>query len=185
MCSSLYALSSPSLSLSLSLSCIYFSESFSLRALLVCMYMCLVFVGWCLDWFCLGRCHSLSFFSAALILGFVSSIWAKFSNGDYNRGRPGERRRWVPPFAARAACFSKPVDYISQHPPPLCAIASSSFTHTAPLFRNHWSTHRCSCVGCHSSTRNNPSLPLSPVVCPVRVGPIAHTPKDTPRVFPC
>lgn len=36
----------------------------------------------------------------SLIMASVSSIWAKFSNGDYNRGRPGERRRWVPPFAA-------------------------------------------------------------------------------------
>lgn len=41
---------------------------------------------------------SRSTFFAALILGFVCSIWAKFSNGDYNRGRPGERRRWVLPF---------------------------------------------------------------------------------------
>lgn len=36
--------------------------------------------------------------SAALILGFVCSIWAKFSNGDNNRGRLGEWRRWVPPL---------------------------------------------------------------------------------------
>lgn len=36
--------------------------------------------------------------SAALILGFVCSIWAKFSNGDNNRGRPREWRRWVLPF---------------------------------------------------------------------------------------
>lgn len=41
---------------------------------------------------------SLSTFFAALILGFVCSIWAKFSNGDNYRGRPGERRRWVLPF---------------------------------------------------------------------------------------
>lgn len=55
---------------------------------------------------------------AALILGFVCSIWAKFSNGDYYWGRPGERRRWVLPFLIEwAACFSKPVNYISQHPP--------------------------------------------------------------------
>lgn len=55
---------------------------------------------------------------AALILGFVCSIWAKFSNGDNYRGRPGERRRWVLPFLPEwAACFSKPVNYISQHPP--------------------------------------------------------------------
>lgn len=38
---------------------------------------------------------------AALILGFVCSIWAKFSNGDNYRGRPGERRRWVLPFLLR------------------------------------------------------------------------------------
>lgn len=38
---------------------------------------------------------------AALILGFVCSIWAKFSNGDNYRGRPGERRRWVLPFLSR------------------------------------------------------------------------------------
>ena len=36
--------------------------------------------------------------SVALILGFVCSIWAKFSNGDNNRGRPREWRRWVLPF---------------------------------------------------------------------------------------
>lgn len=47
---------------------------------------------------------SLSTFSAALILGFVCSIWAKFSNGDNNRGRPGERRRWVLPFK-RVSCM--------------------------------------------------------------------------------
>lgn len=41
---------------------------------------------------------SLSTLFAALILGFVCSIWAKFSNGDNYRGRPGERRRWVLPF---------------------------------------------------------------------------------------
>lgn len=41
---------------------------------------------------------------AALILGFVCSIWAKFSNGDNYRGRPGERRRWVLPFY-RVSCM--------------------------------------------------------------------------------
>lgn len=41
---------------------------------------------------------------AALILGFVCSIWAKFSNGDNYRGRPGERRRWVLPFN-RVSCM--------------------------------------------------------------------------------
>lgn len=35
---------------------------------------------------------------AALILSFVCSIWAKFSNGDNYRGRPRERRRWVLPL---------------------------------------------------------------------------------------
>lgn len=57
----------------------------------VCLH-CLL--GWCSDWLCLGRCPSLSIF-LALILGFVCSIWAKFSNGNNYRGRPGERRRWV------------------------------------------------------------------------------------------
>lgn len=33
-----------------------------------------------------------------LILGFVCSIWAKFSNGDNNRGGPRQWRRWVLPF---------------------------------------------------------------------------------------
>lgn len=41
---------------------------------------------------------------AALILGFVCSIWAKFSNGDNYRGRPGERRRWVLPVY-RVSCM--------------------------------------------------------------------------------
>lgn len=41
---------------------------------------------------------------AALILGFVCSIWPKFSNGDNYRGRPGERRRWVQPFY-RVSCM--------------------------------------------------------------------------------
>lgn len=41
---------------------------------------------------------------AALILGFVCSIWAKFSNGDNYRGRPGERWRWVLPFD-RVSCM--------------------------------------------------------------------------------
>lgn len=39
-----------------------------------------------------------------LILVFVCSIWAKFSNGDNNRGRPGERRRWVLLFS-RVSCM--------------------------------------------------------------------------------
>lgn len=46
---------------------------------------------------------SLSIFSA-LILGSVCSIWAKFSNGDNYRGRPGERRRWVLPVY-RVSCM--------------------------------------------------------------------------------
>lgn len=46
-----------------------------------------------------------SFHFSALILGFVSSIWTKFSNGDNYRGRPGERRRWVPPFKNCVGCM--------------------------------------------------------------------------------
>lgn len=85
----------------------------------------LVVVGWCLDWFCLGRCCSLSpLWPPALILASVSSIWAKFSNGDCNRDRPGERRRWVPPFAAWAACFSKASQL---HLPASCSTIASSF----------------------------------------------------------
>lgn len=41
---------------------------------------------------------------AALILASVCSIWPKFSNGDNNRGRPGERRRWVLPVD-RVSCM--------------------------------------------------------------------------------
>lgn len=41
---------------------------------------------------------------AALILASVCSIWPKFSNGDINRGRPGERRRWVLPVD-RVSCM--------------------------------------------------------------------------------
>lgn len=47
---------------------------------------------------------SMSHLYAALILGSVCSIWAKFSNGDNNRGRPGERRRWVLPVY-RVSCM--------------------------------------------------------------------------------
>lgn len=65
---------------------------------------CAFSVGWCSDWLCLGRCTSLCPFSTALILGFVCSIWAKFSNGDNNRVRPGERRRWVLAFYS-ASCM--------------------------------------------------------------------------------
>ncbi len=89
-----------SLSLSLSLSLFFIFHALCWFSLLY-MYMCpvLVVVGWCLDWFCLGRCCSLSpLWPPALILASVSSIWAKFSNGDCNRDRPGERRRWVPPL---------------------------------------------------------------------------------------
>ena len=96
-------------------------------------------VGWCLDWFCLGRCPSLYLFPLQLILGFVSSIWAKFSNGHNNRGRPGEWRRWVPPLTAWAACFSKPVNHVFQHspltPPPswvTCHVAYHRGIITAP-----------------------------------------------------
>lgn len=66
----------------------------------VCLHCVL---GWCSDWLCLGRCPSLSILPA-LILGFVCSIWAKFSNGDNYRGRPGERRRWVLPVY-RVSCM--------------------------------------------------------------------------------
>ncbi len=89
-----------SLSLSLFLSLFFIFHALCWFSLLY-MYMCpvLVVVGWCLDWFCLGRCCSLSpLWPPALILASVSSIWAKFSNGDCNRDRPGERRRWVPPL---------------------------------------------------------------------------------------
>lgn len=67
------------------------------------VHVCCV-MGWCSDWLCLGRCPSLCPPFAALILGFVCSIWAKFSNGDNYRGRPGERRRWVLPFY-RVSCM--------------------------------------------------------------------------------
>lgn len=46
----------------------------------------------------------LSVYFLALILGSVCSIWAKFSNGDNYRGRPGERRRWVLPVY-RVSCM--------------------------------------------------------------------------------
>lgn len=64
----------------------------------------------------------------ALILGFVCSIWAKFSNGDNYRGRPGERRRWVLPFY-----------WVS------CMLLQASQLHlpTFPSVCTHFSHHVC------------------------------------------
>lgn len=75
---------------------------------------------------------------AALILASVCSIWPKFSNGDNNRGRPGERRRWV-----------LPVDRVS------CMLLQASQLHL-PAFP---SVHPHSGSPCLSSV--SPGAPLS------------------------
>lgn len=67
---------------------------------------------------------SLSTFFAALILGFVCSIWAKFSNGDNYRGRPGERRRWVLPFLLSELHASPSQSTTSPSIPPLSILIS-------------------------------------------------------------
>lgn len=69
----------------------------------------------------------VSYPHAALILPSVCSIWPKFSNGDNNRGRPGERRRWVLPVD-RVSCMLlqasplhlPPFPSVHPHSEPLC-----------------------------------------------------------------
>lgn len=77
---------------------------------------------------------------AALILASVCSIWPKFSNGDNNRGRPGERRRWV-----------LPVDRVS------CMLLQASQLHL-PAFP---------CVHPHSGSPCLPSVPSQPPGAPL------------------
>lgn len=70
---------------------------------------------------------SLSIFSA-LILGSVCSIWAKFSNGDNYRGRPGERRRWVLPVY-RVSCMLLQTSQLHLPAFPLSAFISVTVCH--------------------------------------------------------
>lgn len=70
---------------------------------------------------------SLSIFSA-LILGSVCSIWAKFSNGDNYRGRPGERRRWVLPVY-RVSCMLLQASQLHLPASPLSAFISVTVCH--------------------------------------------------------
>lgn len=70
---------------------------------------------------------SLSIF-AALILGSVCSIWAKFSNGDNYRGRPGERRRWVLPVF-RVSCMLLQASQLHLPAFPLSAFISVTVCH--------------------------------------------------------
>lgn len=70
---------------------------------------------------------SLSIFSA-LILGSVCSIWAKFSNGDNYRGRPGERRRWVLPVF-RVSCMLLQASQLHLPAFPLSAFISVAVCH--------------------------------------------------------
>lgn len=73
--------------------------------------------------------------SAALILGFVCSIWAKFSNGDNYRGRPGERRRWVLPFLS-SELHASPSQSTTSPSIPLCL---SSFQSLCVSSKIQWS----------------------------------------------
>lgn len=70
---------------------------------------------------------SLSILSA-LILGSVCSIWAKFSNGDNYRGRPGERRRWVLPVY-RVSCMLLQASQLHLPAFPLSAFISVTVCH--------------------------------------------------------
>lgn len=72
---------------------------------------------------------------AALILGFVCSIWAKFSNGDNYRGRPGERRRWVLPFLL-SELHASPSQSTTSPSIPLCL---SSFQSPCVSSKIQWS----------------------------------------------
>lgn len=102
----------------------------------VCLHCVL---GWCSDWLCLGRCPSLSIFPA-LILGFVCSIWAKFSNGDNYRGRPGERRRWVLPVY-RVSCMLLQASQLHLPAFPLSAFISVTLSSQVQWpFHSWWSS---------------------------------------------
>lgn len=70
---------------------------------------------------------SLSIFPA-LILGSVCSIWAKFSNGDNYRGRPGERRRWVLPVCP-VSCMLLQASQLHLPAFPLSAFISVAVCH--------------------------------------------------------